>query len=118
MTDFRREHEFTAACIDELHSLWDDLNRAIDRAINCTWSIEAEGLKERIQRFTKLVGPTPWEQVQLPLLENGIYQLVHAEIAVQAEVDMERVARTRASINARRDRMEEERQKRQRAVGQ
>lgn len=102
MTDFRREHEFTAACIEELHALWDDLNRAIDRAINCTWSSEAEGLKERIQRLTKLVGPTPWEQIQLPLLERGIYQQVHAEISVPVEVDMERVARSREYIEGRR----------------
>ena len=100
--DFSREHALNAACIDELHSLWDDLYYAMNRAMNCTWSIEAEAVKARIQRFTKLVGPTPWEQIQLPLLERGIYQLVHAEIGVDAPVDMDRVKRSREYIDGRR----------------
>lgn len=97
-----REHDLTAACVDELDNLWCDLYYAINRAMNCTWSIEANHLKARIQRLTKLVGPTPWEKIQLSLLERGIYQQVHAEIGVDAPVDMERVARTREYIDGRR----------------
>jgi hypothetical protein len=91
--------QLTAAIRDELESLWCDLHEAISRAIRCTWSIEALSVKERIQALTKLVGPTPWESIQLPLIEAGVYQRVHSEIDMDAPVDMRRVAETRRSID-------------------
>lgn len=67
---------------EELEYLWYDLLDAMDRAINCTWSIGATGVKHRIQKLTKLVGPTPWENIPMTLLENGTYQQVNAEIGI------------------------------------
>lgn len=86
---------------DELDALWYDLHVARRDAMNGQWSINCDGLAERIRIFTGLVGPTPWEQIQLPLLETGVYQRLHAEWGVQADVDMVRVAETRASIEER-----------------
>lgn len=94
-----------AAMRDELDALWYDLHQAQRDAMNGQWSINCDGLAERIRIFTALVGPTPWEQIQLPLLENGVYQRLHAEWDVQADVDMVRVAETRASIEERHRRM-------------
>jgi hypothetical protein len=86
---------------DELGSLWGDLGQARNSAINGKWSMHCDRLVARIGKLTRLVGPTPWEEIHLPLLENGIYQRIHAELGVDAPVDMERVAKARASIDAR-----------------
>jgi hypothetical protein len=93
--------QLLTACREELDHLWNDLNSARQFAINGVWSIACEGTEARIKALTPLVGPTPWECVQIPLLELGIYQRIHAELGVEAPVDMEHVARTRASIDAR-----------------
>ena len=85
----------------ELLLLWNDLHSAYRAAANGSWSIRCDGLADRIKMFTEQVGPTPWEEIQIDLLEAGIYQRVHAEIGVAVEVDMARVAQTRASIDER-----------------
>jgi hypothetical protein len=101
------EDEFNARTLEdaarwELVLLWDDLDRARREALNGEWSMGCDGAVERIRMFTRLVGPTPWEQIQIPLLENGIYQRIHEELGIAVDVDMERVAGVRASINQRR----------------
>lgn len=93
-----------AAVRDELDSLWSDLNNARYAAISGKWSMQCDFLVERIKNLTALVGPTPWESIELQLLEDGIYQRVHAEVGVHAPVDMEHVARTREQIDADRQR--------------
>lgn len=85
----------------ELQCLWSDLSEAIRRAIRCTWSIQALGLKDRIQALTRLVGPAGWESIPIDLLESGVYQQVHQEIGVHVEPDMDRVAEVRRSIDGR-----------------
>jgi hypothetical protein len=85
----------------ELELLWDDLNNARRYAANGAWSMGCDHLVSRIGMFTRLVGPTPWEKIQIPLLEDGTYQRIHAELGVEAEVDMGRVAETRRRIDAR-----------------
>jgi|SRR5437899_1881031 len=84
---------------DELHALWDDLLRARDSALRGRWSMECDWLVGRIKRLTPLVGPTPWEEIQSRLLEDGTYQRIHREIGVEVSVDMEQVAKTRTFIN-------------------
>jgi hypothetical protein len=102
------DDEFNAQTLEdaarwELVLLWEDLDRARRSAIRDAWSIACDGLVERITMFTRLVGPTPWEKIQIPLLEDGVYQEIHAKMGVQVDVDMERVAVTRARINAHSD---------------
>lgn len=101
MSDLPTRDALIAAVRDELDALWYDLYQAQASALNGQWSMECDGIAERIRVFTDLVGPTPWEQIQIPLLENGVYQRLHAEWGVQADVDMTRVAETRASIDER-----------------
>lgn len=86
---------------EELGLLWNDLNRERSLAINGEWSMNCDHLVERIKALTPLVGPTPWEEIQIPLLELGIYQRVHTELGIPVDVDMERIAKTRASIERR-----------------
>lgn len=85
---------------EELADLWSDLNRAQSHAINGQWSIECDNLEERIKNLTPLVGATPWDEIQIVLLENGVYQRIHADLGIAVEPDMERVAGVRTRINA------------------
>lgn len=87
---------------EELDALWSDLNIARRDAINGIWSIRCDGLVERIKALTPLVGATPWEQIQIPLLEEGVYQRIHAELGISVDVDMERVTEVRGHIDERR----------------
>ncbi|MEU9120000.1 hypothetical protein AB0C96_09085 [Streptomyces sp. NPDC048506] len=93
-----------AAIRDELDGLWNDLDTARRGALNGQWSMQCDFLVDRIKNLTALVGPTPWHSIELPLLEDGIYQRVHTELGMDAPVDMEHVARTRERIDADRQR--------------
>ncbi len=90
----------TEAAREELTSLWHDLDEARMHAYSGGWSMKCDSLVERIRSLTLLVGPTPWEQIQIPLLEDGVYQRVHAEMGVEVQPpDMQRVSEMRALIN-------------------
>lgn len=85
----------------ELACLWGDLEVARQYAHNGEWSVTCDGLVERIKDLTQVIGPTPWGQIQIPLLELGIYQRVHEELGIdQPEVqpDMVKVAEMRAVL--------------------
>lgn len=85
---------------EELSFLWGDLNTARQSAIRNQWSIQCDNIAERIKALTLLVGPTPWEEIQIQLLEDGVYQRIHAEWGVEVSPDMVRVAEVRGRINA------------------
>ena len=88
----------------ELEYLWSDLDTARRNAIRPgTWTIGCENIEHRIKKLTKLAGPTPWEKVQITLLELGIYQRIHTDLGIDVHVDMDRVAEVRASIEAQHD---------------
>lgn len=89
----------------ELHLLWSDLEMARHYAQNRTWSIGCEHITARIALLTRHHGtPTPWEQVAVSLVEEGIYQAINDAIGLPYESpDMQRVAEVRASFNARKD---------------
>ncbi|MBB1256469.1 hypothetical protein H3146_24400 [Streptomyces sp. OF3] len=89
------------ALTEELANLWHDLDAARRSAYQGAWSMQCNWLERRIKRCTQLVGATPWERIQLPLLEDGIYQRIHADLGIEVTVDMEEVARVRESINRR-----------------
>jgi hypothetical protein len=88
---------------EELACLWGDLETARQSAINGTWSIRCDGLTERIKDLTKVIGPTPWDEIQINLLELGIYQRIHAELGIdvpQVQPDMRKIAELRARLDA------------------
>lgn len=88
---------------EELACLWGDLNEARRSAINGEWSIKCDNLTERIKDLTKILGPTPWDEIQIPLLEAGVYQRIHAELGIdvpEVRPDMEEVADIRARLDA------------------
>ncbi|MYX67385.1 hypothetical protein K388_05557 [Streptomyces sp. KhCrAH-43] len=83
----------------ELISLWSDLDEARRDAYENQWSMGCDSLVERIKALTPLVGPTPWAQVQIPLLEDGVYQRVHQELGIEVAVDMDAVAEHQAWLD-------------------
>ncbi len=88
-----------AALRHELLSLWADLEQARRYAINRTWSRDCARLVHRISRLTLIVGSPSWEEIDISLLETGIYQAVHEALAVDYEApDMEQVAAVRKLI--------------------
>lgn len=85
----------------ELGHLWHDLEQARRTAYSSdVWSLACEAIEDRVKALTALVGPTPWNHVQIPLLELGIYQRIHAELGMEAPVDMEKVAAHRAYLDS------------------
>lgn len=85
---------------DELSCLWTDLQTARRDAINGRWSMHCDWIVDRIKQITPLVGPTPWTELDIQLIEDGVYQRVHAEIGVDAPYDEEGVRKHRARLDA------------------
>ncbi|MCX4450679.1 hypothetical protein [Streptomyces sp. NBC_01789] len=83
----------------ELVCLWGDLDEARRDAHEGQWSMGCDSLVERIKALTPLVGATPWAQVQIALLEDGVYQRVHQELGIEVTVDMDAVAEHRAWLD-------------------
>jgi hypothetical protein len=84
---------------EELVHVWTDLEQAIRRAHDGQWSMECDWFLDRIKTLTQQVGPARWEELPITLLESGLYQRTHAELGIDAPVDMDRVAEVRAVIN-------------------
>jgi hypothetical protein len=69
-------HALEEWCRQEQESLWNDLGDAIRGSQNGVWSIQCSNLARRIVEVARLVGPTPWGSVPLPLLAGGVYAAV------------------------------------------
>lgn len=82
------------AAAHELKLLWDDLNSASMVASTERWSINCDNVAYRIAVLTRALGKaTPWEEIQVGLLIDGIYQRMHDLMGVPYEhPDMDRVA--------------------------
>lgn len=57
-----------------LECSWADLLECQRRAVNGVWSIECDTQVQHIVGLTRLVGPTPWENVQADLVVSGVYE--------------------------------------------
>lgn len=90
------------AATDELMRLWSDLAYAMYVAHGGCWSGGCGDAAYRIAVLTRAIGrATPWQQVQIELLETGIYQRMHDLMGVPYEQpDMAVVAEMRADREA------------------
>lgn len=61
-----------------LELAWHDLQAARLQARNGRWSIACDNQVARIVGLTRLVGPLPWEKVDVGLILDGVYEQVHA----------------------------------------
>ncbi|TYB69989.1 hypothetical protein FXF51_05990 [Nonomuraea sp. PA05] len=82
--------------------LWGDLHEQIRFAYNGCWSAGCEDVARRIAVLTRALGrATPWQQVQIELVETGIYQKLHDLLGIPYEQpDMQAVVEVRAEREA------------------
>ncbi len=59
---------------------WTDLQAAREQARNGRWSMGCDNLVCRIVGLTRLVGPLPWDEIDVDLILDGIYERIHAAI--------------------------------------
>lgn len=85
---------------EELSCLWTDLQTARRDALNGNWSMHCDWIEGRIKAITPLVGPTSWRQLDIGLIEDGVYQRIHEEIGVEAPYDEQGVREHRAWLNS------------------
>jgi hypothetical protein len=78
-----------------LQLAWDDLQSARREALNGRWSINCDGQVTRIIGLTRLVGPTPWEQVSVDLILDGVYERIHEAIGTPTPLSEEDRRRAR-----------------------
>lgn len=86
------------AAADELMRLWGDLHHQMRDARDGCWSVGCESVAHRIAVLTRAVGKaTPWQEVQIELLETGVYQRMHDLMGVPYDPpDMDMIAKMRA----------------------
>jgi hypothetical protein len=87
------------ALAEELSYLWTDLQSARRDALNGQWSMGCEWFEGRIKTLTPLVGPTPWEKLDIELIEDGVYQCIHRELGIDAPYDEEGVRKHRVYLD-------------------
>lgn len=71
---------------DEQRLLWDDLKQAITFSLNGIWSIKSSHIACRIVEAARLVGPSPADGINWPILASGVYAqiLISGGIAAPA----------------------------------
>lgn len=59
---------------------WDDLQKVRHDALNGRWSMECDNQVGRIIGLTRLVGPLSWDNINVDLILDGIYERIHEAI--------------------------------------
>jgi hypothetical protein len=83
-----KRKQLVKALRHELMYLWCDLDWAYreSRATPPEKSPGCEGLIDRIQRVSRLVGPISPDQVSMPFLLTGMFEQVHAAMGLEVTV--------------------------------
>ena len=77
--------DWETAVHQEMACLWNDLAEARDRAINHVWSMECDGLVDRIITLCRLVDPTKWGDIPVTLLIDGTWQAIMRDFGFHVE---------------------------------
>lgn len=75
---------------------WGDLQSARHHALNGRWSIDCDGQVCRIVGLTRLVGPLSWENVDVDLILDGVYERIHETLGTPTPLSDEDRQRARA----------------------
>lgn len=67
---------------DELIDLWNDLDVAQRNAANGDWSIQCDGIGERIKQASELVGPVDYGDVGMTFLITGWFADMNRRIGI------------------------------------
>lgn len=100
--DYKPFTSLEEAATDELMRLWGDLAHAVYVAHGGCWSGGCSDAAYRIAYMTRALGKaTPWQEVQIELLETGVYQRMHDLMGIPYEQpDMDVIAKMRAGREA------------------
>lgn len=90
------------AAADELMRLWGDLHHQMRDARGGCWSVGCESVAHRIAVLTKALGKAArWQDMDIELLESGVYQRFYDLMGVSYEQpDMAVIAEMRAEREA------------------
>ncbi|MCV7174773.1 hypothetical protein [Mycolicibacterium sphagni] len=67
---------------DELIQLWSDLDTAQRNAINGDWSIQCDGIGQRIKEASELVGPVDYADIGMTHLITGWFAAMNRRIGI------------------------------------
>ena len=100
--DYEHFTTLEEAAADELMRLWGDLHHQLRDARNGCWSVGCESVAHRIAVLTKALGKAArWQDMDIELLETGVYQRFHDLMGVPYEPpDMDVIAKMRAEREA------------------
>lgn len=65
-----------------LQLAWDALQQARADAASDSWSAACDAQVRRIVGLTRLVGPLPWDAVDVDLVLDGVYEHLHEAIGM------------------------------------
>lgn len=82
-----------------LRLAWADLAEARRSAMNGQWSIRCDHLVANIIGLTRRVGPQPWEEINVELILDGIYEQIHEAIGTPTPLSDDDRARARAVLD-------------------
>lgn len=81
----RGPENLAEAVRDELGCLWDDLDHEIRHALRDGWSVKCDSLTARIVTLSRFAGATDWHEVQVGLLQSGVYQGILTSAGIEFE---------------------------------
>jgi hypothetical protein len=101
-TDTAEEYATAESALRWLLELaWADLQSARRRALNGRWSMECDAQVSRIVGLTKLIGPTPWQNIQVDLILDGIYERIHETTGTPTPLSSDDRRRAREVLDRR-----------------
>ncbi len=88
-----------AAIRVELAHLWHDLSEARRSALNGVWSMQCDNLVYRIVMLSRVASATPWGEVGVDVLLDGLYERLHREAGIEyPPIDWDGMRRAAAYI--------------------
>ncbi len=83
----------------ELVHLWHDLHVARQNARNGVWSMQCDNLAYRIVMLSRVAGATPWGEVGVDVLLDGLYERLHRDAGIEyPPIDWDGMRRAAAYI--------------------
>jgi len=85
-----------------LELAWADLQAARRRAMDGRWSMECDSAAARIVGLSRLVGPVSWEDIDVELVLDGLYERLYEVIGTPTPVSDDDRQQCQAILDGRR----------------
>lgn len=83
MTELTEQEKLRRMVVLSQELVWGDLSSAMRLAINGSWSIDCGNKVWRIVPMARLVGPTPPQKLQWPVVASGMYEAILTKAGVE-----------------------------------